>query len=89
MSENDAEAKRWLQYSQEDLNAAVILLAQEGTALRHVCWFAQQSAEKAIKGALTFLQIPFPKSHDLDTLLNLLPEGWHLKKSLDLSDLSE
>ena len=41
---------------------------------RHVCWLAQQAAEKAIKAVLVFLQIDFPRSHDLDALRNLAPD---------------
>ena len=51
---------------------------------------AQQSAEKALKAALVFLQIEFPWRHDLDALRNLLPPGWSISTSHpDLSELTE
>ena len=51
---------------------------------------AQQAAEKAIKSALVFLAIDFPKTHDLDAPRNLLPGGWHLRRtSEDLAELTE
>jgi HEPN domain-containing protein len=38
-----------------------------------LCFHAQQAAEKAIKAALVFLGVAFPKTHNLGTLLGLLP----------------
>jgi HEPN domain-containing protein len=66
-------------------------LLKDGTGMpRHVCWLAQQAAEKAIKAGLVFLQRDFPKSHDLDALRNLLPDDWRIKTvSSDLADLTE
>ncbi len=84
------EARRWLRYAQEDLAGAEQIVAQEDFAPRHACWLAQQAAEKAIKAVLVFLQIDFPKSHDLDLLRNLVPDGWQLKlRHPDLADLTE
>ena len=37
-----------------------------------VCFHAQQCAEKYLKARLHEAEIPFPKIHDLTTLLNLL-----------------
>lgn len=84
------EAKRWLRYAREDLSAAQTMIAQESGLARHVCWLAQQAAEKAFKAGLVLLQIDFPKTHDLDALRNLLPDDWQLKDSCpDLADLAE
>lgn len=59
-------------------------------APRHACWLAQQSAEKAIKAVLIFLQIDFPRRHDLDALRNLVPAGWQVRESHpDLTGLTE
>jgi HEPN domain-containing protein len=43
-----------------------------GVLLEDACFHAQQSAEKALKGLLTHLGIPFPRTHVLETLLDLL-----------------
>jgi len=89
-TEHLAETRRWLRYALEDLVAAEAMLEQSDIAPRHVCWLAQQSAEKAIKAVLVFLQIDFPKSHDLDALRNLTPEGWQFKVAFsDLANLTE
>lgn len=84
------EGMRWLQYAREDLATAVALSQEEAFVPRHVCWLAQQAAEKALKAALVHLQLEFPRTHDLDLLRNLLPDDWRLhNQSVDLTRLSE
>jgi hypothetical protein len=46
-TEHNAEVQRWLRYAREDLVAAEALVGQRTVAPRHVCWLAQQAAEKA------------------------------------------
>jgi HEPN domain-containing protein len=72
------ETLRWLHYAQEDLRTGERLLADRDSPPRHACWLAQQSAEKALKAILVFLQIDFPKTHDLNALRLLVPEGWNV-----------
>ena len=74
-----SEAKRWINYSKTDLRAAYALLESEGFFPRQVCFFAQQSAEKAIKAILVFEEVDFQRIHDLDRLRDLIPEGWKVK----------
>jgi HEPN domain-containing protein len=85
-----AEVRRWLRYAREDLEAAESLLAEETHAPRHPCWLAQQAAEKALKAALVFLEVDFPRRHDLDALRNLLPGDWLVRSQQpDLAELTE
>ena len=92
---NDAElvvreARRWLQFSAEDLDVAQRLLTDRLSAPRHVCWLSQQAAEKALKAALVLEEIDFPYTHDLNVLRNLLPDSWILQADhSDLADLTE
>jgi len=59
-------------------------------APRHVCWLAQQSAEKSVKSVLVYLQVDFPKSHDLEALCRLIPNDWEIRtQGPDLTSLSE
>ena len=74
-----AETVRWLRYAEEDLITAETLLAQAHIPPRQACWHAQQAAEKALKAVLIFLQIDFPRTHDLNVLRNLVPNSWHFK----------
>jgi HEPN domain-containing protein len=84
------EALRWLRFAEEDLAEAERLLALGDATPRHVCWFAQQGAEKALKAALVLEGIEFPLRHDLDALRNLLPAGWAVKEQhADLAELTE
>ena len=92
MSDREAaaqEARRWMRFAWEDLDAAHRSLSERSSAPRHVCMFAQQSAEKAIKGALTLEGIEFPYTHDLNTVRNMLPVGWSVRDTHpNLSDLT-
>ena len=89
-SERLAEARRWLRYAREDIEAAETLLAEQTHAARHPCWMAQQAAEKALKAALVFTEIEFPRRHDLDALRNLLPSDWAvIREHPDLAELTE
>lgn len=61
-----------------------------GAQPRHVCWLAQQAAEKAVKAALVSEEIDFRFSHDLDALRNLLPHHWRLHDTHpDLAELTD
>ena len=77
-----ADTTRWLRYAEEDLVTAEILLKQSHVPPRQACWFAQQSAEKALKAALIFSQIDFRRTHDLNVLRDLLPDNWQLETAL-------
>ena len=84
------DTARWLRYAEEDLITAEILLEQLHLPPRQACWFAQQSAEKALKAVLIFLQIDFPRTHDLNVLRNLVPDSWQLNAAhSDLASLTE
>ncbi|MDO8631222.1 MAG: HEPN domain-containing protein [Phycisphaerales bacterium] len=92
MSEVDqvTEARKWLRYGREDLAAAAALQDSGVGVPRQVCWLAQQAAEKTLKGTLAYLQIDFPRTHDLELLRNILPEPSRSRlESLDTSELSE
>ena len=83
------EALRWLRFAQEDLAEAERLLALEDATPRHICWFAQQAAEKALKAALVLEDAEVPFWHNLNALRNLLPEGWAVKAEYpDLAELT-
>ena len=83
------EARRWMAYAKSDLDAANTLLESKDFFTRQVCFFAQQAGEKALKAILVFLEIPFPQTHDLDRIRELIPEGWKVKGRFpQLYDLS-
>lgn len=84
------DVQRWLLYARDDLVAAQAAVGHWGAAPRLACWLAQQAAEKALKAVLIFLDIDFPRRHDLDALRNLVPHDWRLKTDHpDPSELTE
>ena len=84
-----AEAARWLRFAAEDLEAAEALRAAPGVAAWHVATLAQQSAEKAVKAGLVLLDVDPPRTHNLELLVDLLPDDWIVHaSSADLARLS-
>ena len=82
------DTARWLRHAEEDLITAEILLKQAHLPPRQAYWYTQQTTEKALKAALIFLQIDFPRTDDLNILWNLVPQSWQLKTvQSDLPDL--
>jgi HEPN domain-containing protein len=69
MNPHDAlvrETREWLEHARADLDACTALIAAGLAA--EALFHAQQCAEKAMKALLTWHQIPFKKTHDLDEL---------------------
>jgi HEPN domain-containing protein len=67
----------WIEKAESDLkNARLVLGAAEDCPADTVAFHAQQCAEKYLKALLVFEGIDFPKTHDLDALIGLLP-GTH------------
>jgi HEPN domain-containing protein len=64
-----AEVEKWLTISRRDLQSARALLKE--LILENVVFHCQQSAEKTLKAYLVHQGILFPKTHDLDVLLDL------------------
>jgi HEPN domain-containing protein len=85
--EAQQEARGWFRKAESDLRTIDLVMPAEDPPLDTVCFHAQQAAEKYLKGLLTFLGAPFPKSHDLEELLALLPADRPL--ALDLPALAE
>lgn len=69
---------QWLQYARDDVAAAETLYSVEPPLTRAICLHAQQATEKGLKAALIFLQIDFPRTHNLKRLARLLTKDWKL-----------
>ena len=54
------EARRWMRFAQEDLDASKALLSGLAATPRHACWLAQQATEKALKAVLIAYEIDWP-----------------------------
>lgn len=72
----------WIAKAEEDLGVARMLLVQGPRYLGPIAFHAQQAAEKYVKAFLTHHQIEFPKTHELNELLDLMAQV-----DVELSDL--
>ncbi|MHB8621197.1 MAG: HEPN domain-containing protein [Chloroflexota bacterium] len=74
-----------MRWASEDIEGARTLLreAHAGSAApRLACSLAQQSAEKALKAILMFINVDPPRIHNLTTLLERVPATWSVKGGL-------
>lgn len=62
----------WLAKAKADLDVAEHLLAEGAEFPNAVAFHCQQAAEKYLKALLAWIEIEFPKTHDLEILLNLI-----------------
>jgi HEPN domain-containing protein len=86
MPKNDrviAVVREWLEKADNDLRNAVhtLTLGAEGPT-DTVCFHAQQCAEKYLKAFLVFIEIDFPKTHDIEELINLIPDRYRPELSI-------
>lgn len=86
MPKNDrviAVVREWLEKADNDLRNAVhtLTLGAEGPT-DTVCFHAQQCVEKYLKAFLVFIEIDFPKTHDIEELMNLIPDRYRPELSI-------
>ena len=62
------DARAWLVKAARDLRRVEILLAAEPADPEGALFHSQQAAEKAIKGFLTWHDVPFRRVHELDEI---------------------
>jgi HEPN domain-containing protein len=65
---------RWLDNARADLALARVSLP-EGALYEHLCFHAQQAAEKALKAVLRANAVEYPFTHNVQLLIDLLPAG--------------
>lgn len=68
--------REWVEKAENDLVAAVhTLTLRERCPSDTVCFHAQQCVEKYLKAYLVFASIEFPKTHNVERIMALLPRG--------------
>jgi len=73
--ENNGTVRQWIEKAEHDIiNAAHTLTIRKNCPFDTVCFHAQQCAEKYLKALLVSRSIPFPKTHDLRILMQLVPK---------------
>ena len=60
----------WLRKADDDLKLVEHLISDGTVFSNAIAYHSQQAAEKYLKAFLTFRQVAFPKTHDLDELLD-------------------
>ena len=85
---SDRLVKEWIKKAEEDYAGALHLMKRKKGALHSlVCFHAQQCVEKYLKAYLTSMGIPFPKTHDLGDLQDLIiPRDGSFAFMTDLAD---
>ena len=74
---------RWVEKAEEDYrNFQNTLKMGDDCPLDTVCFHAQQCVEKYLKARLVYLNIDFPKIHDIGDIIKLLPPGLNISLTL-------
>jgi HEPN domain-containing protein len=82
--------KKWLFRAKEDLSV-INRLAEEKMEFytSTICFHAQQSVEKNLKAFLVYHDVDFPRTHDVDFLLNECQKIDQASFGIDLKSLTE
>jgi HEPN domain-containing protein len=75
---------RWLSHARADLALAQTPLPPGGL-YEHLCFHAQQAAEKALKAVLIAYDINFPFTHNIQLLIDLLPASLTLPETISVA----
>lgn len=80
--------REWIAKAENDLKTAAhtLTLGRE-CPTDTVCFHAQQCIEKYLKALLVYRTIPFPKTHNIRLVMNLVPPD--LRPSLDVGRQNE
>lgn len=70
MKENKDVARGWIKKAESDVEN-MKTMKESGKALDTACFHAQQAAEKYLKAFLCFNGLVFPKTHDIEELLEI------------------
>jgi HEPN domain-containing protein len=91
MNMADDVASAWLMRARSDLQLGRAALRARGVMPEDACFHAQQCAEKSLKALLLRRGIPFPKTHAIEVLLDLLKvQGANIPNQVDEAfELSE
>ncbi len=83
-SKTIAIAREWIIKAENDLKTASHTLKMaRGCPTDAVCFHAQQCVEKYLKAFLVCKGIDFPRTHDIEHLVSLLPESIWLRLSIE------
>ena len=79
------QVSKWIELAEEDFRLAKFAFKMKSNVpYRLICYHAQQTAEKYIKGYLVSELIDFPYTHSIEALLKLTPSNSGLQKLMDI-----
>lgn len=81
--------KQWLEKAEHDLLAARLILDHQPIVLDIGCFHCQQAVEKYLKIFLIFHKKDFPKTHNIDLLINSCSSNNDRFKEVDLKNLED
>lgn len=64
--------EEWLSYARADLAVCYVAMERTEISPEIACFHAQQYAEKSLKALLLTKKVPFPRTHVIEFLLDLL-----------------
>ena len=79
---DSSDPAAWLRYARGDLALSQVSLPED-SFYEMLCFHAQQAVEKAVKAVLIINNISYPKTHNIRTLLDLLPKEIVLPADVD------
>ena len=71
---NTGAADEWLKYAEADLHYARLGQKDSEASRGLIAFHAQQAVEKAMKAVLVRHKVEFPKTHDLENLVELIED---------------
>lgn len=82
-------ARELLKIAKGDLGSARDLLSGKKGRPENICYLTQQSVEKCLKAALCALGLPIVHTHDIEALVNSLPDENRPPEAHQLPALTE
>ena len=89
---NDSDRKYvslWMEKADHDYQAAILIIEQNPAILDIACFHLQQAVEKYLKTFLVAKHQDFPRTHNLDILLQLCQDHSVAFLNLDLLNLED
>lgn len=88
----EAEAKhlnQWIEKAEHDLIAAKLIIEHQPIILDIACFHCQQAVEKYLKTFLVFKKEEFPRTHNLDLLIQICSAHLAAFELIDLKNLED
>jgi len=72
----------WLRHARSDLELAKVKRPKD-VMFEELCFHTQKAAEKSLKSVLIYNKMPINKTHNLRTLVDMMPESISIPEYLD------